>query len=202
YLDVVKDRLYCELKDGVKRKAAQTTMFIILDAFTRMIAPILSFTSEEIWAYMPHKDKDDKRSALYNDMYEKVNIKFDDDFYDKWNNIHDIRDAVKKALEEKRTAKIIGSSLDATVILYCTGHVYDFIKDVLDYLPTVFLVSNVKLESSGTGEYDFEKLGISIDVVKSNGDKCERCWTYSDSVGKDSEHPTLCDRCVDVVKNI
>ena len=151
---------------------------------------------------MPHKDEDDKRSVLYNDMYEKVNIKFDDDFYDKWNNIHDIRDAVKKALEEKRTAKIIGSSLDATVILYCTGHVYDFIKDVLDYLPTVFLVSNVKLENSGTGEYDFEKLGISIDVVKSNGDKCERCWTYSNSVGKDSEHPTLCDRCVDVVKNI
>ncbi len=202
YLDVVKDRLYCELKGGIKRKAAQTTMFIILDAFTRMIAPILSFTSEEIWSYMPHKNKDDKRSVLYNDMYEKVNIKFDDDFYDKWNNIHDIRDAVKKALEEKRTAKIIGSSLDATVILYCTGHIYDFIKDVLDQLPTVFLVSNVKLESGGTGEYDFEKLGISIDIVKSNGAKCERCWTYSESVGKDIEHPTLCDRCVDVVKNI
>lgn len=202
YLDIIKDRLYCELKDGVKRRAAQTTMFMILDSFTRLIAPILSFTSEEIWAVMPHKNDDDVKSVLYNDMYFGIDIDCDENFYEKWNKIHSIRDAVKKALEEKRAMKVIGSSLDAKIVLYCDNDNYDFINGVLDQLSTAFLVSMVELKRGGEGEYKFDSLGMSVDVDKPSGDKCERCWTYSESVGKHKDHPTLCNRCAEVVRNI
>lgn len=202
YLDIVKDRLYCELKEGVKRRAAQTTMFIILDAFTRLIAPILSFTSEEIWSAMPHRKSDEIKSVLYNDMYFSVDVDCDEDFYEKWNKIHDIRNAVKKALEEKRAMKVIGSSLDAKIILYCDDNIYGFLNGVLNQLSTAFLVSMVEVKKYGEGEYKFDSLGISVDVVKPDGNKCERCWTYSESVGKDQEHTTLCDRCTSVIRNI
>lgn len=202
YLDIIKDRLYCELKDGVKRRAAQTAMFIILDAFTRLIAPILSFTSEEIWSAMPHRKSDDVKSVFYNDMYFSVDVNCDEGFYEKWNEIHSIRNVVKKALEEKRAMKVIGSSLDAKVILYCDDNNYDFVNGVSNQLSTAFLVSMVEVKRNGEGEYKFDSLGISVDVEKSRGNKCERCWTYSESVGEDHKHPTLCDRCAEVIKNI
>ena len=202
YLDIIKDRLYCELKNGVKRRAAQTTMFVILDAFTRLIAPILSFTSEEIWSVMPHKENDDVKSVLYNDMYFSIDVDCNEDFYEKWNKIHSIRNAVKKALEEKRAMKAIGSSLDAKIILYCDDNIYDFVSGVLNQLSTAFLVSTVEVKKDGEGEYRFDSLGISVDVVKPSGNKCERCWTYSESVGENQDHPTLCDRCAEVITNI
>ena len=102
YLDIIKDRLYCEKADGVPRRAAQTTIYIILDALTRMIAPILAFTSEEIWAAMPHQSSDNAESVLYNDMATRIETHVDSSFVERWNTIFAVRSDVQKALEEKR----------------------------------------------------------------------------------------------------
>ncbi len=202
YLDVIKDRLYCERKNGLKRRSAQTAMFVVLDAFTRLIAPILSFTSEEIWSVMPHRKTDDFGCVLYNEMFFSVDIDYSEEFYNNWNKIHKIRDAVKKALEEKRALKAIGSSLDAKVVIHCDDNIYDFVLKFSNQLPTVFLVSAVDVKKNGTGEYIFDSLGISIDIVKPGGKKCARCWAYSESVGCDPDHKTVCSRCAEVVKDI
>ncbi len=108
YLDIVKDTLYCSAANAPERKAVQTTMYIILDALVRMIAPILSFTADEIWQYMPHKSGDDMRSAVFNLMPEKTGVELDGKFEEKWSRIHAVRDDVLAALELKRAEKVIG----------------------------------------------------------------------------------------------
>ncbi len=206
YLDIIKDRLYCEKEDSVKRRAAQTAMYRILSAVARLAAPIISFTAEEIWTYMPHTAADDKESVFLNQMPEKSSIAVDAAFEEKWALIYDLRQSVNKALEIKRNDKIIGKSLEAEIDLYC-GKSYDKVSQIADELAEIFIVSGVKAFAEGTGEFNAEALGatgaaaeITVTVSKASGDKCERCWTYSETVGKDSEHPTLCARCASVVK--
>ena len=200
YLDVLKDRLYTEKADSSMRRAAQTTMFIILDSLTRMIAPILAFTSEEIWKYMPHKSTDDTTSVVFNDMPKAVEIEVTDEFVAKWNKIAEIREDVKKALEIKRADKVIGSSLEAVVKLYCDAELYDFAANVKDELPALFIVSAVEVEKDGTGEFTGDLEGLTITVQNASGGKCERCWCYSETVGENEAHPTLCSRCAKVVE--
>ena len=134
YLDITKDRLYCEKADGVKRRAAQTTLYRILDALTRMLAPILAFTAEEIWSYMPHKSTDDAESVLFNEMYRELSVETDDAFHAKWELAYAVRDDVQKALELKRAENLIGKSLEAKVTLHCEGALYDSLKDMKDQL--------------------------------------------------------------------
>ena len=194
YLDVIKDRLYCESKFGKKRRAAQTTIYIILDALTRMIAPILAFSSEEIWSFLPHKNADLVDSVLLNDMYFNVeNLKYDVDFQERWSKILQIRDFVRKALEEKRKEKTIGSSLEAKVVIYCKDETFQFINSIKDLLKEVFIVSELLVLDDGDGEYKFENFKISLDIKKAEGEKCKKCWNYSKSVGKNLEHSSLCE---------
>ena len=200
YLDIIKDRLYCEKEASADRRAAQTAMYIILDAVTKMIAPILAFTSEEIWKYMPHKSTDDTTSVVFNDMPKAVEIEVTDEFVAKWNKIAEIREDVKKALEIKRADKVIGSSLEAVVKLYCDAELYDFAANVKDELPTLFIVSAVEVEKDGTGEFTGDLEGLTITVQNASGGKCERCWCYSETVGENEAHPTLCSRCAKVVE--
>lgn len=200
YLDIIKDRLYCEKADGIDRRAAQTTMYLILDALTRMVAPILAFTSEEIWQSLPHTSSENTESVLFNQMPEPIGVTVSDSFMEKWNKIYEIRECAKKALEEKRAAKVIGSSLDAKVIIHCNQETAQFLEGFKDDLQTIFIVSGVEISQDGTGEFNFEEQGLSIDVVKATGEKCERCWMYSDTVGSHPEHPTLCSRCASVVE--
>lgn len=198
YLDIIKDRLYCDDVNSVSRKAAQTTMYRILSAITRLIAPIMSFTADEIWSYIPHSSSDNAKSVFLNDMPSKSNIKVDEKFSAKWNLIAELREDVKKALEIKRADKVIGKSLEADVIIYANEEKSQSIADFIDELPEIFIVSKVELKE-GKGEFDGELEGITIDVIKATGEKCDRCWKFDESVGTHSDHPTLCDRCHSVI---
>ena len=200
YLDIIKDRLYCEPAHSVQRKAAQTAMYRILNGLTRLVAPILAFTSEEIWKSMPHEAGDDAESVYYNQMPKARETRPDDAFQSKWDTIYRIREDVKKALEIKRVEKTIRASLEAKVTLYCDGELYDFVCAHKDELATVFIVSQVEVVKGGEGAFTGDLEGLSATVSPADGEKCERCWIYSETVGCDHDHPTLCKRCADVMK--
>ena len=192
YLDVLKDRLYTEKADSVLRRAAQTTIYVILDAMTRMISPILAFTSDEIWKFMPHSDKDNSSNVILNDMPKKIDIKINDDFMTFWDEIHQLRDDVKKSIEPMIKSKEIKGSLEAKVVLSATGEKLDFLKKAENELATAFIVSEVVIEEDNNS---CDATEVKIAVEKAEGEKCERCWSISKTVGSNSEHPTLCSRC-------
>lgn len=201
YLDVLKDRLYVESANSDSRRAAQTTIYIILDAITRLLAPILAFTSEEIWKYMPHSAKDDKNSVLFNLMPQLIDIEVTEEFTKLWDNINEIREDVKKALEIARADKIIGSSLEAKVTLYCDGDLYDFVSSIKNNLKEVFIVSQVDVKNEGKGNYIDENVkGLSITISHADGEKCERCWSFSNTVGNNSTNENICSRCASILK--
>ena len=193
YLDVLKDRLYTEKADSASRRAAQTTIYMILDAMTRMISPILAYTSDEIWRYMPHGSDCDKECVLFNEMPAKVDVDIDAEFMARWDRIHELRDLVKKSIEVAVKNKLIKSSLESKIVLTCGGDNYEFVNSVLGELTAVFIVSKVELVKGDSDE-------INVVVEKAEGEKCERCWVYSDTVGQNSEHPTLCARCAEILK--
>lgn len=193
YLDVLKDRLYTEKADSASRRVAQTTIYMILDAMTRMISPILAYTSDEIWRYMPHGSNCDKECVLFNEMPAKVDVDIDAEFMARWDRIHELRDLVKKSIEVAVKNKLIKSSLESKIVLTCGGDNYEFVNSVLGELTAVFIVSKVELVKGDSDE-------INVVVEKAEGEKCERCWVYSDTVGQNSEHPTLCARCAEILK--
>ena len=193
YLDIIKDRLYCEKEDSELRRAAQTAMYTILSGLTRLIAPILTFTADEIWKELPKSSKDDARNVVFNRMPEKTGVSIDTS---KWDRIHAIRDDVLAALELKRNEKLIGKSLEAKVIL----HTKEDLSAVLPELAAAFIVSQVEVDPDGEGEFKGAIEGLSVTVVKADGQKCERCWTYSDFVGTHAKHPGLCERCCRAVE--
>ncbi|MDE6538732.1 MAG: isoleucine--tRNA ligase [Ruminococcus sp.] len=192
YLDIIKDRLYCEKENSELRRAAQTTMYKILSAIARLSAPIISFTAEEIWGFMPHSSDDDKESVFLNQMPEKSGIELNNEFVEKWNFIYSTREAVNKVLEDARNAKTIGKSLEAQIVIHAFGDDYEKYNTLAEQLTEILIVSGVTVEKTD-GETSFE-------VVKAEGEKCERCWCYSKYVGTSHEHPTLCQRCVIAVE--
>lgn len=194
YLDVLKDRLYTEQADSEGRRAAQTAIYIILDAMTRMVSPILAFTSDEIWQFMPHASKDNRENVVFNEMPSFTGVKVDDNFIETWNKIHELRDNVKKSIELAIKDKVVRTSLESKITLSCGGETYDFLNRVRDELATALIVSQVVIESSDSEE-------LQIKVEHAEGEKCERCWIYSNTVGKDSTHKTLCARCIAVLAN-
>lgn len=192
YLDILKDRLYVEKADSESRRAAQTVIYNILRSMTLYLAPVLSFTAEEIWGYLPRSTKNDAESVFFNKMPEKSGVSADEAFMEKWEKIDELRDIANKALEEARGQKLIGKSLEAKVTLNCGRDWYDFAKSVEGDLVSAFIVSAVAVEKS---EFD----GVDVKVEVAPGEKCERCWTHSDTVGKCEKHPTLCARCAEIV---
>lgn len=128
YLDVLKDRLYTEKADSISRRAAQTVIYVILDAMTRMIAPLLAYTSDEIWKYMPHSSKENAEHVIFNEIPENIAIDVDDKFMAFWDKIHELRDSVKKSLEALIKDKTIKSSLEAKVTLCAGGETLEFLK--------------------------------------------------------------------------
>lgn len=187
YLDIIKDRLYCEKEDSELRRAAQTAMYRILSAVARLAAPIISFTAEEIWQFMPHTSADDTESVFLNQMPEKSGIEFSEEFIDKWNFIYAARESANKALEDARNEKVIGKSLEAKIIIKSSEADFERYSDLAKQLAEILIVSDVEIEKND-GETVFE-------VAKAEGGKCERCWCYSKYVGENHEHPTLCQRC-------
>ena len=200
YLDILKDRLYVEAPNSVSRRAAQTAIYRILRDLTLVFAPILAFTCDEIWQHLPKASSLNAEAVILNEMPKGGEYSESAEFMAKWDRIRKVRDDVNKALEDARAAKAIGKSLEAKVTLTCDGELYDFLKANEEILANVFIVSQVALNNAAPAEKFGEVEGLFVEISKAEGQKCERCWTYSDTVGSDAEHPTLCARCSKIVK--
>ncbi len=199
YLDIIKDRLYVEKPDSVSRRAAQTAIYRILRDMTLVFAPILAFTCEEIWANLPKSSDHNPEACVFNEMPKGKAGDETAEFMAKWERIRKIRDEVNKALENARNQKTIGKSLEAQVTLKADGELYAFLKENEAVLEPVFIVSKVVLEQGAAAQTTAETEGLEVTVSKAHGEKCERCWAYSDTVGKDEKHPTLCARCAAII---
>lgn len=196
YLDIIKDRLYTEKLNSIERRAAQTTMYEILQALVRILAPMTCFTAEEIWKFMPHKDNEKLDSVMLS-YYPEINEKYNNkELEEKWNKIIKIKELVSKKLEEARSEKVIGHSLNAKVTLYAEKDEYEFLLENKELLMTVFIVSGLEIEKNE--RKNEEKIGVKVEVA--DGKKCERCWMYSTTVGEDKENPNICHRCSEALK--
>ena len=192
YMDVIKDRLYCA--DDHARRCAQTALYRILVDFTKLLAPILCFTSQEIWSYIPKLDGM-KDYVVFEQMPE-AKAAADEAFEAKWDRIMAIRDDVKKVLEQARADKVIGSALEAGLTLYCSKEVYDFLNAIpMDELADLFIVSHVDLVEGEGGVKGLVE-GLGVRAAHAAGNKCLRCWKYETTVGEDG----LCPRCAKVLK--
>ena len=198
YLDVIKDRLYCDAKDSLSRRSAQTAIYTILDHLMRLLAPLLAFTSNEVWQAMPHGEGADKRHVMLNDMPKPDgSLALSEDEAVRWANLMALRDDVNKALELARAEKIVGKPLDAKVTLYVADEAkaaWDTVKDA--DLAGLCIVSELCVsESPVEGWACTEMPGVTVKVEASTLPKCPRCWTHSAGIGSDAEHPELCPRC-------
>jgi isoleucyl-tRNA synthetase len=196
YLDVIKDRLYAEKADGYLRRSAQKAMHGILRCMTLLLAPVLSFTAEEIWRELPKHKDDNYESVLFNDMPDYWPHLENAAISEKYDFLLDLRSDVSKALEMKRADKTIGLSLSAGVIIYAKGELYDKLLPLAGELRTVFIVSGLKIsnENPPAGAYKGE-FGVSVSVLAAEGEKCERCWTVTTDVNEDG----ICARCASII---
>lgn len=206
YLDIIKDRLYTAFADSEERRAAQTVLYQIINDLVKLIAPVLSFTAEEIWQYLREIEKGEESVFLApwpeaNENYRDKNLE------KKWDNILKIRKDVLKALEIKRGEGFIGNSLEAQVNIYTeVKEVYDYLISFKDQLETIFIVSNTDIVR-GEGEKGLssdvytgvEFPEIKVLIIGAPGKKCERCWCYSETVGGDQKYPTICEKCAKVI---
>ncbi len=201
YIDITKDRLYCEAADGEARRSAQTAMYIVLNALTRLIAPVIAYTSNEIWQAMPHAKADNVEHVLLNDMPEyNADLGFEavEEHYDR---LFDIRDDVMKALELARAEKLIGKSLEAKVEIYAENkEVYELLSSFGGELSTIFIVSDVKVENAAApaGVFSETESGIGVAVSVADGEMCDRCWMHSVN-GKKTDDGFICERCASVL---
>jgi len=192
YLDIIKDRLYTSKKESIERRSAQTAMYIILNSLVKMLAPMICFTAEEIWKHLPHLESENVESVMLSD-WPKISEEYDNTkLEEKWQHIIELKDIVSKELEIARSEKIIGHSLNAKVILYANNEEYKFLEENKETLMTVFIVSDLKIEKNNDDT-------IKIKVELAEGDKCERCWKYSETVGANKEHPTICEKCSEAI---
>ena len=203
YFDILKDRLYISAPDSPGRRAAQTATWRILEALVRLLAPIMSFTCEEVWGYLPAvSDRPQSVHTAFFPSREEIlgpGVADDPKQMEEWATLLAIREQVLKALEEARNAKQIGKGLEAQVKLTATGPLYSLLSRYRDQLRYLFIVSQVTLEEkpsgNGTGS-------VSVQVSKADGKKCERCWNYSIHVGEDPSYPTICERCSAVLQEL
>ena len=204
YFDVLKDRLYTSAPNSAARRAAQTAIWRIGEALVRLLAPVLSFTCEEIWGYLPalaersqsiHVSRFPTRAEILGDAHIEDNPRQQED----WTALRGVREEVLKALEEARNSKLIGGPLEAQVSISAGEPLYSVLTRCADQLRYLFIVSQVSLEPAGSGN---GTTGVSVKVSKAEGTKCERCWNYSTHVGEDEIYPTVCERCSAVLKEI
>jgi isoleucyl-tRNA synthetase len=204
YLDILKDRLYTSAPQSVDRKSAQTVLYKILEAIARLMAPILPFTSDEIWQYMPAGKG--KESNIHLTLLPEVNADFQNDtLAESWEFLLKIRGEATKALEGARTAKLIGHPLDAAVTISVQADAYDRLQPFAADLRSLLIVSRASLVTDEALENAFrseEVEGLLIGVAPAPGDKCERCWVHDTTVGSHSEQPTICQRCMDALEQI
>ena len=200
YLDILNDRLYAYKADSFERRSAQTAMYEIMLDLVVMIAPVLSFTMEEVWQFMK-KPASMPESVFMMPWPECKEEYIDEALESKWDNFIEIRSEITRVLEGARRAKTIGHSLDAKVELHATGEALAILRSVEGDLATLLIVSQAKLvEGLAGGVEATGREDLKVTVQAAEGEKCERCWIYSDTVGKDAEHPTVCARCAAALK--
>jgi isoleucyl-tRNA synthetase len=193
YFDILKDRLYTFSSNSRGRKSAQTALYEILEALTRLMAPILSFTSEEVWKYIPQEPG--KAESVHLTSFPEVKNEYlDDALNERWERIWEIRTLVTKVLEESRKEKVIGLSLDAQVHLHLPERLFSFLQPYEKDLKSIFIVSSVTLHPSK------DEKEVRAEVFRADGIKCERCWNYDVSVGHHPEHLSICQRCVEAIQ--
>ena len=199
YLDVIKDRQYTCKTDGLPRRSAQTALFHVLEAMSRWIAPVLSFTAEEIWECLPGRTEESVMLAEWYTAFPHTGANaFDDAF---WNDIVAAKAAVNGVLEKARTDKIIGASLSAQVVLYAKPELKAQLEKLGDELRFVLITSGVVVSDfDPVAGSDTEREDLRVLVTVAEDEKCERCWHHSATVGIHSAHPALCTRCVDNVE--
>ncbi len=199
YLDILKDRVYTSKVDSLERRSAQSVMYTILDTLVRLLAPVLSFTADEVWRHMPARVEESVHLALFPELEPEWK---NEELAGRWERIIKVRADVSKALELARTAKTIGHSLDAAVALTAPDELMTFLKGYEAQLSSILIVSKVTLlpELSGEGWKSETQAGLEIQVSAAPGVKCERCWYYSEELGSDPEHPTICPKCTAAVK--
>lgn len=195
YFDIIKDRLYTAAPKSVARRSAQTALYQIVDAMARLLSVILAFTADEIWENIPRGETDEaKIPSVHIAEFPKTRGERDVELEDRWEKLFAIRDDVLRKLEEARNAKLIGSSLEAKVVLTVNGKTFDLLERYADELCYIFIVSQVELAKGDNA--------LSIEVTRADGNKCERCWNYSVQVGESERYPTACERCVEALAEI
>jgi isoleucyl-tRNA synthetase len=205
YADIVKDRLYTYAPDSLGRRSAQTAFWKICEAMVRLLAPVMSFTCDEVWQYLVAIQAREQSAHLAKfptavDVLGSSTINADDpEQQQEWATLRTVRDQVLKVLEEARNQKQIGKSLEAQVKLTASDSLFPVLNRHRDELRYLFIVSAVTLEPSASGNGTNP---LSIVVTKAAGEKCERCWNYSVHVGEDKQYPTVCERCSGVLKEL
>jgi len=206
YLDIIKDRLYTAFADSEERRAAQTVLYQIINDLVKLIAPVLSFTAEEIWQYLREIVKGEE--SVFLTPWPEVNENYRDrNLEKKWENILKIRKDVLKALEIKRGEGFIGNSLEAQVNIYTEDkEIYDYLISFKEQLETIFIVSKIDIvhvegekDLSSDAYVGVEFPDIKVLITRAPGKKCERCWCYSETVGRDRKYPTICEKCAKVM---
>ncbi len=205
YVDITKDRVYTELAGGELRRAAQTAMYFVLSGLVRLLAPMISFTAEEMWQAIPHAAADKRESVFLNEMpsYDP-SLEFPE-VTEKWDALFSMRDDVMKALELARAEKLVGKSLDAKITLYSEDpKMQEMLRAFEADLCTVFIVSGVKLVqgSAPASAHTEGETGIGVLVEPADGCKCDRCWTYAVKGEHTEDGGFLCERCRDILKQI
>jgi isoleucyl-tRNA synthetase len=204
YFDVIKDRLYTYAPDSPGRRSAQTAVWRICEAMTRLMAPILTFTSEEVWQHLPKMAgrAESVHLALFPEAADVLGhasvAEIAPQQQQDWATLLAVREQALKALEEERNSKRIGKSLEAQLTITAADPAYAVLARYQDQLRYLFIVSAVNLvQASGNGTG-----GVHLEVKKADGAKCDRCWNYSTHVGEDKIYPTVCERCSAVVKEL
>lgn len=199
YLDILKDRLYASAPKDPQRRAAQTVLYDALTAITKLIAPILPHTADEVWNYIPGIELPSVQIAELPQVDRSL---FDGQLEEKWEKFTELRDDVLKSLEEARKAKLIGNSLSAAVHLYPDQETQQFLSG-FDRLDLLFIVSAVHVHEAGAAipEDAHAYKGMSVSISVAEGEKCERCWIVTPEVGHHEAHPSLCKRCAEVLES-
>jgi isoleucyl-tRNA synthetase len=188
YLDILKDRLYTSSPTAPKRRSAQNAIYLILKGMVRLMAPILSFTCDEVWQHLP-KEGDEEESVHLASFPQADEGFFDEALAQRWARLWEVREEVTKTLEKARQDKVIGHPLDAVVKVKAPQKLFDFLQGFGPELREIFIVSQVALQQDGTATE------MSVTVGRAEGAKCQRCWMYDTSVGSEKEHPEICQRC-------
>ena len=198
YLDIIKDRQYTAKQDGLARRSCQTAMYHIVESLVRWMAPIISFTAQEIWQVLPGERSEYVFTETWYDGLAEVNISRElDDAY--WDQIMQVKAAVNAALEQARNDKTIGGSLEASVTLYANDSLKSVLATLENELRFVLITSGaqvVALSEKSTDLVETELEGLAVKVEKANGTKCVRCWHHKEEVGSNESHPELCNRCI------